>query len=978
MAQNPAKLADIERLLLVVADGIEFPGAMVALRTAGFDGAVRAVSYRDWTVIIEGKCEQYVPLASTNSSNLKRHLSLVLKLLKHRRWADAIVWVSPRSDKARRLIGFFSKLKPLYCFYDGQAAPFDPKKQPGQPGIQHVGGTERELAVKYLRSSLRQKRKTRGTIRLGVDGDGIHAREATGVQWVRRHFLAALCEDEMEIDLVVTSPVTEARTVWELPWSNKMRRIPPAIATYKPNNRDEAIPVETITGPIDLFHLTFFDPPVFAFDKVVATVYDIMPLVIPDQFPQRFIDRLKAIEPFWKNECDRIICISEYTRNDLERVMGIPKSKTLCIYPARHPHFSRRSAGDIARVLKRYGIRQPYLMTLGSIAPHKNLHGLCEAFALVKQRTKIPHQLVIIGRPAWLMRGIFEEVEKNGIASDVVFTGYADWEDLPALYSGAEAFCMPSFYEGYGLPVQEAMCCGCPVLLSDCTSLPEVAGDAGIYWDPHDTENMAEVIRNFTQSQETRAQAQKNVLKHAETFMTWREVALAHREVYEEVLIENNVPVTSHSKKIRLGLIVDEKYYTEFLVMLGKLLRATDAIEPIILMCRDDAPDPQNGISFVRFTENRAEKPSKTYDWEDLLGYEQSLVNVDKYFEGRHETVAHSLAAQAEKWFEAGNVDCLVEWSGTRLATRTIAAAAHACNIPVVTLESPYFQKLPEPPEQNVVMDLHRMKNNVLIWDTVQAPQCGPSQLTRDWTKAEIRPGLQVFLDKLHKERISKFSQEDIKRFLTGKADAKVNPSNQPDPAIELNKPPGMKALLVCGQVDRDSSMFFGNHLVLDWYDLAFETAKRLPQGWIMWFKGHPLDRKYDSGVEQFAEELLAINPMCKVLPTTIDIHLAYQHCDAVICINSTAGIEAMTYKIPVINLGQASYTHKGMTYTLSDLNQLSETIANLPPTMTAEQIEIRDRFLSYVLYEYLIPVGSPRRMLERIHQAIAEHKTIK
>jgi hypothetical protein len=293
----------------------------------------------------------------------------------------------------------------------------------------------------------------------------------------------------------------------------------------------------------------------------------------------------------------------------------------------------------------------------------------------------------------------------------------------------------------------------------------------------------------------------------------------------------------------------------------------------------------------------------------------------------------------------------------------------------VVTLESPYFQQLPEPPEQDFEIDLHRMKNKVLIWDILQAPQCGPSQLTRDWTNATARPGLQSFFDKLHRERVAKFSQEDIKRFLTGKVDAKITAQDQMDPALHFFKPPNTRALLVCSQINRDSSMFFGGHLVKTWYDLGIETAKRLPEGWILWYKGHPLDRTFADHVESFADELLAINPCCKVLPPTIDIHLGFQACDAVLCINSTAGLEAVTYGLPVVNLGHASYTHRGMTYSLGHLDEIGPTLEQLPPKMTSEQTAIRDRFLSYVLYDYLIPVGSPKKMIQRIRQAIEEHR---
>ncbi len=537
MAAAPPELAQAGRILLVVPDGADFPAVTMALRMAGFRGESRVITNRGWGAVVQGKCERclFLPAAGGDRSGL---LTLLRLVRGQQRWADAILWLDPPRGRRSGLLRRLLVRKPIYCFYDGELSRFDPGRQPGTPGTPQVSARERELALRYLLPAL-SGQPAAGSIRVAVDADGIHLREATGVQWYRRHLFAALCEPEAGVDLVGISAAAEARCVWELPWTNRLRRIPPALAGYQPAGREQAVPLEAVTGPVDLFHLTFFERPAFTCPRVVTTVYDIMPLVIPEYFPRRFVDRLRAIEPFWKSECDRLICISESTRNDLEERMGIPKSRTVCIPPGRHPHFHPRGQEEIEQVHARYGVRAPYVLALGSIAPHKNLQGLCRAFALAKQQAKLPHQLVIVGRPAWLMHEVLEQIEQSGLAADVVFTGYADWVDLPALYSGAEAFCMPSLYEGYGLPVQEAMCCGCPVLLSDCTSLPEVAGDAGIYWDPRDVEDMAAKLSGLLGDKAQGERMRAAVLAHAETFPTWREVAMAYRAVYEAVLAGN-------------------------------------------------------------------------------------------------------------------------------------------------------------------------------------------------------------------------------------------------------------------------------------------------------------------------------------------------------------------------------------------------------------------------------------------------------
>lgn len=534
---NVKSLAEVNRIFMVVLDGSDFLDALLSLRKAGFRGNVRAISHQQWKLFLENKCEKCALLPDNATSLPKRVAAITRSLVGNAKWAEAVVWVNPLGGRWNKLLRVIARQWPVFCFQDGQSRLFAPGVQPGRPSAVQIAGQERELAIKYLRPALRQRRRQKGKIRLGVDGEGVQLREATGIQWYRRHLLAAFCEDDIDIDLAVTYPAVEVRNVWELPWANKLCPIPRTMFNYPPKDRDKAFPIEAITGPVDLFHYTFFRlfPPC-KFDKVVATLYDAMPIIIPETYPQHIIDHYDVMLPFWRDECSRVICISEATRRDAVEAMKIPESKLAVIYPGRHPHYYRRDEEEVAAVLSCYGIREPYFLALSSLVPHKNVQALCKAFAIVKKTKKIPHQLVLVGRPGWKIFGILDDLLRAGFASDVVFTGYADFADVPALYSGAEAFCHPSLFEGYGLPVQEAMCCGCPVLLSNCTSLPEVAGDAGIYWNPRDIDSMVDVLTRFVEQDALRAKAREDVLRQAETFPTWHDVALAHKTIYEQVI----------------------------------------------------------------------------------------------------------------------------------------------------------------------------------------------------------------------------------------------------------------------------------------------------------------------------------------------------------------------------------------------------------------------------------------------------------
>ncbi len=537
MKQAPVQaLIRMDRVLLVAMNGAHFPNAAVALRELGFQGALRVLAPGNWRPIIEGKCDRHVPLPPAEAPTAKRAAALARALAAHHGWAQAIIWIEPAALSRKLFLRALRLRRPVYSFYDGHLKPYPAAGKRTPPGIQHVGGRERELALEYLRPQLQRRGRDTASMRVGVDGDGIQLREATGIQWYRRHLFAALCDEALDVDLRVTYPLPEVRNAWELPWNRQLCTVPATLRSYRPTDLAKRYPIEAITGPIDLFHQTFFEPPQYFYPKSVATLYDAMPLVVPETYPERILKAYERILPWWREECDHLICISEATRRDAIERMKIPEEKLSVIYPGKHPHFHRRDAAEVDDVLRRYGIRAPYFLALGSLVPHKNLHRLAEAFTKVKQQLGIPHQLVLVGRPGWKVDQVFGPMAGQLDFRDIVFTGYLDYADVPALYSGAAAYCHPALYEGYGLPVQEAMCCGCPVLLSNSSSLPEVAGDAGLYWDPKDTDDMTRVLTRFCDDASLQDALRRKSAAQAETFPDWRTIAEAHRAVYARVL----------------------------------------------------------------------------------------------------------------------------------------------------------------------------------------------------------------------------------------------------------------------------------------------------------------------------------------------------------------------------------------------------------------------------------------------------------
>jgi glycosyltransferase involved in cell wall biosynthesis len=238
----------------------------------------------------------------------------------------------------------------------------------------------------------------------------------------------------------------------------------------------------------DIYHgPAVFLPHVKLGYRTVVTIHDLVSFLFPETVPRKYSLYMRLMTRLATRSADRIIAVSEATKADLVRTLRVPAGKIVVIHEAVGPEFARPLApGEATAVAARYGLRTPYCLFVGNLEPRKNLPRLIEAFAEVRRRlarSARPPQLVLAGTRAWLHSGIFEAVEAHGLGGDVVFMDYVPIADLPALYAGATCFVFPSLYEGFGLPVLEAMAAGAPVVAARAGSIPEVAGDAALLVD---------------------------------------------------------------------------------------------------------------------------------------------------------------------------------------------------------------------------------------------------------------------------------------------------------------------------------------------------------------------------------------------------------------------------------------------------------------------------------------------------------------
>lgn len=216
-----------------------------------------------------------------------------------------------------------------------------------------------------------------------------------------------------------------------------------------------------------------------------------------------------------------VIADSRATRDDLMRFYGVPEDKIRVAYPGVRPDLAPvREPERVTAVLARCGITAPYTLYVGTLQPRKNLLRLIDAFAQVPD----PYILVLAGKKGWLYADILRRADSLGIGHRVVFPGYVPDEDLPALLSGARLFAFPSLYEGFGLPVLEAMACGVPVVCSNASSLPEVVGDAALLVPPTDTEALAAAMNRALTDDDLRHGLIERGLEQARRF-TWRRCA---------------------------------------------------------------------------------------------------------------------------------------------------------------------------------------------------------------------------------------------------------------------------------------------------------------------------------------------------------------------------------------------------------------------------------------------------------------------
>ena len=289
-----------------------------------------------------------------------------------------------------------------------------------------------------------------------------------------------------------------------------------------------ALPIALGRNPVDVM-LAYSTLPAYAPCKTVLLLADVFWLANPGWLPShialpRTLATRRSVE-----KADRIVTTTEFSRREIMRLLEVPMQKiTVVPHGVRTAFAARLPAASIAAVTARHGIPpgRPYIFSLNDIHPRKNVEGLVEAFGLLKSRTGCPHQLVIAGRTLWPYPQLYRKIAASAFAAEIKVLGYVPSDDVLPLYQGAALFVYPSFYEGWGLQVHEAMMAGVPVTVANNTTMPEIAGDAADTFDPYDTADMSRSMERMLTDPALRTRLLASAAEQVKRF-SWHQAAEA-------------------------------------------------------------------------------------------------------------------------------------------------------------------------------------------------------------------------------------------------------------------------------------------------------------------------------------------------------------------------------------------------------------------------------------------------------------------
>jgi glycosyltransferase involved in cell wall biosynthesis len=368
-------------------------------------------------------------------------------------------------------------------------------------------------------------------VRIAIDARKLHD---FGIGTYIRNLLRGLARLDQATDYIVLCRPGDVETIGELAANFR-----PVAETSRPYSLSEQvrIPLTLARERAHLVHEPHYVLPPAIRCRTVVTIHDCIHLMFPQYLPGT-LAHVYARASMWSavRKSDRILTVSDASKRDILHFFDIPADKVHVIYNAIDERFlAPPNEEGMDRIRQRYQLEHPFLLYVGNIKPHKNLERLVDAFGRVRAGGQEELRLIIIGDEISKYPPLRQAVHRHRLDKYVRFLGFQPYDTLAAFYRLARAFVFPSLYEGFGLPPLEAMACGTPVITSNVSSLPEVAGGAALLVDPYDPASIADGITRAVTDEALRGEMIKRGLARARSF-SWQESVAATHRVYMEVL----------------------------------------------------------------------------------------------------------------------------------------------------------------------------------------------------------------------------------------------------------------------------------------------------------------------------------------------------------------------------------------------------------------------------------------------------------
>jgi glycosyltransferase involved in cell wall biosynthesis len=368
-------------------------------------------------------------------------------------------------------------------------------------------------------------------VRIGIDARKLHD---FGIGTYIRNLLRELAGMDHDTEYVILSRPEDGTAVRSL--GDNFRPVEETSGNYSLAEQIR-IPLALKRERVDLFHAPHYVLPPLVRCPSVVTIHDCIHLMFPQYLPNRWaLAYAQTSISMAAKRATRVLTVSESSKRDIQRFVDIPSGKIDVIYNSYDPRFGVEPDRDaVERVRERYQLHDDFVLYAGNVKPHKNLERLIEAFHIVRDRGLDHLKLVLIGDEISKYTALRRAIHRHQLHNYVRFLGYLPEDTLAVMYRLAGVFVFPSLYEGFGLPPLEAMASGTPVVTSNVSSLPEVAGDAALLVDPYDAVAIADGIYRVLTDHTLRSELQRRGPERARQF-SWESSVRRVREIYGQVL----------------------------------------------------------------------------------------------------------------------------------------------------------------------------------------------------------------------------------------------------------------------------------------------------------------------------------------------------------------------------------------------------------------------------------------------------------